>query len=216
MESLYIGLTDWTVGELSEVVGPYLMGYLRRRRRSRGLGIYLSSSILIELHVGDVGGIDFSTPAPAQMEKFVVIAVQLDPYPSKSLREKVALELIAHVPREEVVHFRTNGDPIPLEGVPAKFPDIRALHFERTHLDVTFWAPAPDRVGEFFPSLKHVVLDHVAVRGGDWSSLTNFLVHRASSGNQLDTLEVKGRYVIPSEVVECIKRVVRDFMTSHQ
>ena len=213
MDNLSINLIDWTVGDISQVVGPYLLDYIRRRGRSRGLGLYLSSTDLIELHVGDVDEID-PPPESKQMKEFVVIAIDLHPFPSKHIRNKIILELIMHLPQEDITHLRICDNPVSMEIVSAKFPYLRTLHFDGTHLSVAFREPTPDGNGEIFSSLQRVILDWVVVRRGDWGPLTAFLARRASSGSPLDTLMIRGSYILNPRVEESFRRAVRDFRLS--
>ena len=157
---------------------------------------------------------DFSSPESIQMKEFVVIAIELDPFPSKHIRDKVTLELITQVPQEDIAHLRICDDPVSMEVVSAKFPYLRSLHFDGTRLDDAFQEPTPDGSGEIFRSLQRVVLDQVVVRGGDWGPLTAFLARCASSGSRLDTLIIKGSYILDPRVEESFRRAVRDFRLS--
>ncbi|KAF9653325.1 hypothetical protein BDM02DRAFT_3182863 [Thelephora ganbajun] len=212
MDSLAINLDDCAVEDISQIVGPYLRDYLRRRGRSQsGLGLHLSSEDLIALHVGDVGGIDFSAPAPGQMNKFVVIRIELNQMLPKDLLEEATLDLITHVPREEIVYFRAYGEPVAMEDMSVQLPYLRALHLVGTSLSAAFPKPTPDNDGKIFPSLQHITLDQVAVRRADWSPLTTFLTRRASSGSQIDTLEITGSYNMHVRVESSIGSMVREF-----
>lgn len=105
------------------------------RKVSCGLGPHLLyCKYTIEFHIGDVGGIYISTPGLVQMKKCVAIATELNQITLCNLREKVTPDLIAHVPPEEIVHFRVDGDPMPMEDMSTKFSYLRALCFKRTRL----------------------------------------------------------------------------------
>jgi hypothetical protein len=209
MDSLSICLIDWAVRDVSQIVGPYLRDYLRRRGTSRELELYLSSTDLIELHVGDGCKIDSPTPGPPQTKKF--LEIRLEPIPSKNLQEKVIVELIAHLPREDIVHSRVDGEPVCMEDFSANFPHLKAIHFEGARPDVTFWNPTRNKDVGIFPSLRHVVLDREVVDSCELGALMTFLAHRASSGNQLDSLEIKGSFNMDPIVKETIRESVRDF-----
>ncbi|KAF9653350.1 hypothetical protein BDM02DRAFT_3182879 [Thelephora ganbajun] len=212
MDSLVFNLDDCTLGDISQIVGPYLRDYLRRRGRSQSkLGLDVSSEGFIAFHVGDVGGIDFSAPAPGEMNKFVVIRIELNQMLPKDRVGEAILNLITHVPREEIVYFRAHGESIAMEDTLAHLPHLRALHLVGTSLSAAFPRPTLDNDGKIFPSLQHITLDKVIVGGADWSLLMIFLTRRASSGSKLDTLEITGSYVMHPRVEKSIKRMVRKF-----
>ena len=68
--------------------------------------------------------------------------------------------------------------------------------------------PNPNLIGDWriFPSLEHILLDHLDVNGGDWSSLVAFLACRLSSGNRLGTLVITDSAHMCPEVVKSIRR----------
>ena len=209
MDSLDICLVDSTLGDVSGV-GQYLREYLRLRGKSRGLGLHLSSEYWIKFDVGDVGGVDFSAPGPVRVDKFLEVTFEMEPPPSADQLHKVTLDLIAHVPQEEVVYFRADHCPVVMEGISSQLPCLRTLHVEGTSLHTIFPKPTSHRNANTFPSLQHVILDQVDVQDEDWSSLTTFLNHRASSEGQLDTLHITNSYP-PAKVEEGCRRWVREF-----
>ena len=60
---------------------------------------------MIRFQVGGVGGTDFSAPGLAWIGTFVETSIRLDQIPPKDLLEEALLNLIAHVPREEIVYL---------------------------------------------------------------------------------------------------------------
>ena len=143
--------------------------------------------------------------------RILEISIVLDPVPPMDVMKEATLNLMAHIPREEIVYFRTRGDSMAVDNVSAQFPYLRALHFEKTALYVAFPKPTPGIDGEIFPSLQHLTLDRASARDDDWGPLTTFLAHRASSGNQLDTLETRGSHPPHPGAEEGIRRAVREF-----
>ena len=186
-------IINGTVEGIPETAGPYLRHYLQHHGRSGGLGLQLlSTKKYIDFHVGNVGGIDFSAPEPEQMVKFVEITLRLDPFHSEDRLMRAGLDLIAHVPREEVLYLVVGGDPGTMGEVSAQLPNLRALRFEGSSLDLAFPVPTLDENAGIYPSLHHVTLKRVSAIGGDWSPLMTFLRQRMDSGNRLDTLRVIG------------------------
>ena len=83
---------------------------------------------------------------------------------------------------EEVAYFKTYDVPISTGDLSTQFPSLRALHLEGTPLHVTFPKPTVESEKITLPSLERITLDQVPVCRGNWSPLTTFLTHRASSG----------------------------------
>ena len=181
--------------DVSRTVGPYLRDYLQRRGRSQtGLGLSLEPSIggSHTFHVGDMDTIDFFTPVQPRMNMSMTITMDLSQaLPGCSL-EGAIVQLIAHVPREEVIYFQTCYDTVAMEDVYALLPNLRGLHFDRMFLPLAFPELDLGGGGEILPSLQFVFLDQVVVDDADWRPLTTFLDRRASSGNQLHTLVIAG------------------------
>ena len=203
MGILDITLDECAVEDISQIIGPYIRDYLRRRGRSQlGLGLSISSEPDIELQAGDVDGIDFSVPAPARMNTFLDITIEFNRTPSKARLEKAALDLIAHVPREEVIYFRAYGKPLAMEEISAQLPNLRGLHFERVPLPAAFPRAVPDGDGKTLRCLQYIFLDRVFVGNGDWGPLFTFLLWRASSGNLLHSLVIVGSYRRPPTVTQ--------------
>ena len=207
MDHLTLDMEDCTTVEISQMIGPYLRDYLRRRGRSQnGLGLFLSSDRRIALKVGDAHG---TGPLLLQMDTFMRITLDLEEALSNDAQEKVILDLIAHAPQEEIVYFQSCGDPVAMENAYAQFPNLRTLSLENIPLSSVF--PWPNLGGDegILLSLQCVFLRELVVDGGDWSSLTTFLARRASSGNCLNTLEISCSPHMCPAVVESIGGVVQ-------
>lgn len=210
MDRVAVIVTDCTIGDVSEVIGPCLWEYLRFRGRSPGLGLHLSSKDHIELHVGDVHGSN-SPASGTEMDEFVEIIIKMDTFLSSDDLKKTALNLISHIPQEEVVYLQVDGDPIPMEDVPIHFPSLRTLRFKRMALQTAFPHQILGVDRYIFPSLKRVALDRVHAYRGDWSPLENFLACQASSGSRLETLRVDHSDPMSREVEKNIKGLVQGF-----
>ena len=214
MDRLDITLGPCAIDDISHLVGPYLWNYLRHRGGSEdGLGLsfslpYVSHAVL---RVGDVGGIDFYAPAPARMNQFMEIVVEINLRNFMDLWEEVVFALITYVPREEVVYFQVCGENVDMEDVFTQLPNLRGLHFEGTPFSTAFPGLNLDGCEDVFPSLQYVLLDRVAVDYDDWSLFTTFLDRRASSGNRLHTLVLIGAYQIYPMVRLSLMGSVQEF-----
>jgi hypothetical protein len=202
-----------TVADISQTIGPYVRDYLRCRGRSRdGLGLSLSSlGSLIVFHVGNVGGLR-STSERERMVSFMEFTIGLDPVPG-DVQEKVTLDLIAHIPREDVIYFRACGSLTVVEDLRAQLPNLKVLDLHMVRLYAAFSTPISEdgsHVQERFPpSLQHIYLGRLIVNGYDWIPLVAFLARRASVGNQLDSLIIDGPCHMCSTTAEGIRRIVR-------
>ena len=214
MVHLDITLDDCVVEDISHLIGPYIRDYLQRRGKLQtGLGLFLMLPFedTIVLHVGDIDGVDFSTPAPARMNTFIATTIQLKKQLPEVLRDKVTIDLIAHVPREEIVYLQTCGIPLAMGEISTQLPNLRGLHFVGTPLHTAFPESNLDMGDETFPSLRYVLLDRVIVDCGDWGPLTTFLDCRATSGNRLHTLVIVGsQHMGPAERGN-FEKVVQEF-----
>ena len=204
-----VSLDECEVEDISQIIGPYLRDYLRHRGGSQlGLGLFISSEPDIKLQAGNVDGIDFSVPAPVRMNTFLEITIEFSRTPSQGRLEKAALDLIAHVPREEVVHFRACGKSLTMGEISTQLPNLRGLHFERVPLPAAFSRAIPDGDGEIFRCLQYIFLDWVYVGSDGWGPLMAFLLWRARSGTLLHSLVVASSY---HPLPDITQEMVREF-----
>ena len=209
LDRLAISLHNCTETDISQIIGPYLRSYLRRRGRSpSGLGLSLFCDNHITFNIGEVGR---PHPESVRMGKVVSLFIQLDQSPPKDLLGKAALDLTAYVPQEEILYFEGINEPVGMGDIYIRLPNLRTLCLDRICLPAVF--PGPNLSGnESMPhSLQTLALQYTTAEGDDWSPLTTFLSRRASSGNRLNTLKVSYSDHMCLEVVESIKGMVREF-----
>ena len=215
MDDLTLTLGDCSVMEISQVIGPCLRDHLRGRGESQhGLGLFISSSLgfasfspALVLHVGDVHGIN---PLLRRMGTFMKIEVGLNEPLRGNARERLILNLLAHTPGEEVVHFQTCRDYRIMRNIYPRFQNLRALSFAGGDLQTMVPEPDPGGDKEILVSLQHISLQQLSLDRGDWSPLINFLACRVSSGNRLDTVEISDSSPMCPEVVEVVGGMVRE------
>ena len=223
MDHLCLNVYDCNLSDIPQIIGLYLQDHFQRRNKSQnGLNLRVSSehqvayrSSLIEFRAGDAGGINLSAPDWAQINTFVVIAIVLNGTPPKSVLERAALDLVPCAPLEEVVYFHAQSNPAVMEDTHTQFPNLRALSFDATSLPTAFSNPNLIGDGRVFPSLEHVLLDHLVDNDGDWSPLVDFLACRVSSGNRLDTLVIAGSPHVCRQVIKAIRGMVRELKADH-
>jgi len=209
---LHLNLYNCAVGDISQVVRPYLRDYVGRRGTPQhGLGLCLSRDVdTIGHNIGDVGSLD---PFISVFDRVAWFG-SVDIYPNETLHqdllEREILDLITHTPQEDITYFQVYEQLITMEAISTQFPDLRALCFSGTPLSAVLDLGGD---GEIFPALQYVFLDRVLMYDYDWSPLTTSLTRRAVSGNRLDTLEISGSPHMCAEAEAQIRSVVRHFWT---
>ena len=123
------------------------------------------------------------------------------------------LDLIAHVPGEDVVYFKTFGNSVTMENIRPRFPNLRALTFGRACLRTMFPESDVGRDKGTLLSLQRMSLEGLVDNHGDWSPLVAFLACRVSSGNRLDILEVSRSRPMSREVMKVVRGMVRELKT---
>ena len=199
LDKLEISPSGCTVADISQVVGPYLRNYLQHRTNSQGgLALSLPYGHDLIFNIGDQG----------EFMGFVILEIKFGVDPSTPLLEKAILDLIAHVPREEVTDLRMHSKPIAMGNIYSQLPNLETLNINGISLSKVF--PGPDTIenGAIPVSLKNLTLGWLTVDNGDWSSLTTFLAHRASAGNPLQMLKITRGSHMCSKIAEGISRMV--------
>ena len=214
MDDLSLNLSRCAIGDISQTIGPYIRDYLRRRGKSpNGLGLSLSFCGFILFRAGDA-----SRPCPSQsgrMAPFLYITISMDQVHPHQVWEALTLDLIAHTPREEIVHFRACGTHATVEDLRVQMPNLETLELFRVPLYAAFPTPdsmiGPDVQERFPPSLEHLSLEQLLANGCDWVPLIAFLFRRVASGNQLDSLRIVGPCHMCWPVTQSVKAMVRKF-----
>lgn len=213
---LELFLYNSMVADTSQTIGPYLGDYLRARGKSQdGIGIALYIKHDIVIYAGDhiASGTDSAPSEPVEILDSLTIYL-IDALPRDQMTDAIA-DLIACAPREEVIYFRSWGNPTPAQIVYAKFPNLKALRFDEVPL--TDIVPEPVSGGDegALLSLQHMFLHEITVVDGDWSPLTVFLSRRAATGNPLCTLKIYCSPPVCPGVVDSIKSAVQGFKAEH-
>ena len=218
MDTLDIALCDCVVLDIPQIIGPYLRDYLRRRGRPQnGLGLSVFQAGQAGLHatlcVGDVCAFDPSTPMWGQVATFVKVTVTLDQTMATNRDRSVkgVLDLIPYTPRDEIVYFRSWGEPAAMEYISINLPNLRTLQFGGMRLSAALRGSNLDGNDNFWPFLQHIFIERLFVEDDGWDPLATFLAHRASSGNRLGSLVVVSSPHMCLEVEERIRGLVQEF-----
>jgi len=209
MDDLSIVVCDCSASDIRRTVGPYLQAHLRCHGKSEGgLELFLMHRLVhdtsIILHVGEVST---KTHPPISVPPFASFIMILSEELDEEGLERLELDLITHVPLEEVVSIRSVMYPIIMTDLCPRLPNLAELFLVGVNMSTVF--PTPDQ-GEsrtyeaISPSLRHIY----SIRNNHgWSALIGFLSYRASVGNPILSLLVAGSH-LSREEVESIRRMV--------
>ena len=115
---LHLNLPGCTVGDISQILRPYLRDRLQHSGRSRnGLGLSASwSSREIGFSMGDGGTVNLPTPEPKLVGSFMTVFIDHpNQPPPRNLLEGAILDLITDTPREEDVYLQTDCNSMSME-----------------------------------------------------------------------------------------------------
>jgi len=162
---------------------------------SAGAGLRTDSG-LIAFGAGNVGKLDPAASESERMTTVLDLTIWRQAGIPDEARDQLTLDLIAHIPWEDIVYFRTCGRLTALKDLHVRMPDLEALDLRSVPLYPTLsvldsqdGSQAQER---FPPSLQHLFLEELILNGYDWVHLIAFLFRRASSGNGLDSFRNGG------------------------
>ena len=212
IDSLRLFLDGCSASFLPHNLGPYLGNLVRRRGRFPGGGLGLSascSSATFHIQMGDARKGDDST----EVGWFVDVSAAMNPLVEDGEEDRLCLDLIAHIPLEQIIYLQTALPILYSEELCVKMRDLAYLHLP--DVDLSTWFAEPDPCGpytreELLPSLDHILITSPIVYD-DWSPLTAFLSFRAAVGNQISLLRLCDHPRMDGNVAESIKRVVEVF-----
>ena len=164
----------------------------------------------LTLYVGDTHErADFSTTA-----WFMTVDVVRGGALGKKEAEQIGLDLIAHIPREQVINLQTALPILRSEELCVEMRDLTYLHL--VEVDLSTWFIESDIHGphtfkELLPSLDRIMITWPSLTSGDWSPFTNFLSRRAAVGNKISSLRLDCHPHMDDDVLETIKCAVKTF-----
>ena len=214
MERLRLDLRQCSALDLSQILGPYIGDCVRRRGRFPGGGLGLSTSHTSHtflLHIADAPSHDdFSMVA-----WFMMVDIVMSGALKKEEAEQTGLDLITHIPREQVIGLRTALPILRSKELCVEMRDLTYLHL--IEVDLSTWFAESDIHGPhafegLLPSLDRILIIWSTLSGDDgWSPFTNFLSRRAEARNRISSLRLCRCPLIDDDVVETIKCAVKTF-----
>ena len=126
--------------------------------------------------------------------------------------DSLCFDLIAHIPREQVISMETTLPILRSEELCTEMCDLTHLHL--VDVDLFEWFTEPEREPHALEGLLHS-LDCIeitrATLHGDWIPLMNFLSNSAAVGNRISSLKLSGHFYIDEGLIESIQRAVDIF-----
>jgi hypothetical protein len=201
-ESIKLSLSNCTVEDTSEILGPYMRDYFLRDRKFRDqLGIFVIAfrdGVTVEANVisTDKG------PIPrVAFARFDVELMENLPH----LADEVCINLVACTPREHVVYFEGDLSMDAVRGIVPAMPKIQELRLNGAPLSDGFLQPdpyGPLANKKLFPSLQRLHLDCITSEDDDWTPLLFYLAHQTSAG-QVISLSLSGE---PTHICKGVMR----------
>ena len=124
--------------------------------------------------------------------------------------EKIGLDLIAHIPWEEVVNLRTTLPHPTLGGTVRQDVQPGALHLVDMDVSTSFVEPdvrGSQTLNDLLPSLDSISIIRPVLSDGDWGPFIDFLTRRAAVSNRISSLKIDGFPYMDADVVERILRM---------
>ena len=210
LDTMELTLFNPTVDDVSRTLGPYMRDYFRRDVRFAQDRLIVSCSFasFFEISVDTTGDL----PATQMVPEGSVTITVIGPPPHGLWR--LVINLIAPIPRENVVFFVTDSIEEFPEEVFYMMPNIEILRLSNMELFEGFLQPnvnGPRANTKLLPSLKSLYLEDVTLEDDNWGHLTKYLVHQTSD-NQTITLAVTDDCpYLPPRVAKEIKDLVEKF-----
>ena len=214
IDDLILTLDECSPLGISQTLGPYLGDCVRRRGRFPGGGL----GLLVNHTPSNLtfGARDapqrYNSPQKVwYVEVLAGMSVELEDEEAGRL----GLDLMAHIPREQVIRLQTTLPILRSEKLCVEMCDLAHLQLDGVDLSTLCVEQGVDREPhaskDLLRSLDHIVIVESTLSGDDWSPFTHFLSRRAVAGNQISSLRLYDHPHIGGDVVESIERTVKFF-----
>ena len=213
MDNLHLTLYKCLPSDLRQTLGPYLGNHIRRRSPHR-LRLWIEPKV--EPNFGEffikVG--DACEGGSTQEDGFMIVEGVLGTILREEEADKLCLNIIAHIPQEEVGEVTTTVPILHSEELCTRMRNLTHLHLKGVDLSTWLVEPAtrePHVFKDLLHGLRSISITRSGLSGDDWSPLTNFLARRAAVGNRISSLSLRGYPPMGEDVVESIRRAVEVF-----
>ena len=213
MNNLNLTLDECSPLDISQTLGPYLGDRVRRRGKFPGGGLGLLANHTPSNLSFRAGGAHQRVDS-AQVVWFVEVLADMSVQLEGEEAGRLGLDLIAHIPREQVIRLQTTLPILRSEKLCVEMCDLAHLQLNGVNLPTFFAGPGvygSHASKDVLRSLDHIVITRPDLDGGDWSPLTNFLSRRAATGHQISSLRLCDHQDIDGDVAESIRGAVKLF-----
>lgn len=220
LESVDLAFLSCTKESVPEFLEPYLRNHIRHDDRFQGrLGVQAwSTEAHISLWVYVLDELNNPTMLPGHSNPSVSFGVAFaDCLPSWDVGDKLCTDLIAVIPRENVVHFGGDLGPRAMRDLSVTTPKIEYLSIYPSLLVKVFQLD-PLSNTKPFPSLRRLCLESFSLRDNNdwkslcWESLTTYLIHQTSGGQAISLWLREEHPPIPPDVAKKIESLVEEFI----
>jgi len=214
IESASLEFYNCKFEEAYEIIGPYIRNYLQRdpRFRNRLEISTLYSSYSTSISTIAVAAEYWGPNLPPQVDSpCAAFKIGLSRRVPSNLRRKLNIKILALLPLESIVSFKTNLRAT--EEVLVVVPNLEVLHLVGPGVSNGFLLPDPDGPNahkKLLPHLRWLKLEDPKALDGDWNPLITYLTHQTSDG-QTVSLDVFDEIHICPEMVEQIDDLVEEF-----
>jgi len=206
--------------EVHETVMPYIRDYFQRDSRFKDrLGIVVSrTNDSITLRASVIGaGYHGPDGLPQHGPPYLSVSAIQQNYTlgGFSEREELCVNILALLPRENIVYFETNLSLRPTMEAIVVMPNLEALYLIGMLVEDGFLLPdpnGPDMHTKLFPHLQRLYLQDATAQYFDWNPLFRYATNQ-TSGNHPFSLFLFGEYMhICFEVAQRIEGLVEEFV----
>ena len=204
--------------EIQKNIMPYIRDYFRRDSRFKDrLGIVIShtnNSITLRASVIGVG---YHGPdsLPQHGPPYLSVSAIQQNFTLDDFSEELCVNILALLPRENIVYFETNLSLRPTMEAIVAMPNLEALYLIGMLVEDGFLLPdpnGPDTHTKLVPHLRRLYLQDATAAYCDWSPLFSYATHQ-TSGDHPFSLFLFGEYMhICFGLAQRIEGLVEEFV----
>jgi len=197
--------------EADEIIGPYIQDYLRRDPRFKDrLEISASSGSHSTSINASVVEVEHHGPNPPQDDTpRATFEIELSDHVPTDVGEGLGIRVLALLPPESVVSFKTN---LMTEEEAIVVPNLKTLHLVNPIVSSGFLLldpGGPNAGRKLLPHLEWLELESPDLGLDDWDPVITYLTHQTSDGQSV-SLKAFGEVHMCPEVVEEIEDLVEE------
>ena len=212
MDQTSLTLSDCTLEDIRQVIGPYFSNYLHRDPRfGDRLGLsfnFTLDSVWVSVNALGVG---YHTPdlvtllCPPQ----VWLSMSLSQNTPPEGRRRMFTDVLPTLPKERIVYFET--ETLEFEEILVTMPNIEFLHLIRAGVSNGFLQSKNEKL---LPSLRRLYLQDAVAANDDWEPLVHYITDQTSGGQSvsLNVFGDSGEVHICSWAVKQLQGLVEELI----